>query len=135
MKHFFVFLMCFHTLIGYSQVHKFKAFESCLDESGGESKIADSKWKKVDILVVVNLTTKKVKIYGNKQGDYDITMVNDPIKNKNDDEVLVFHAVDGDGDECDILITVFKEHDADHYATMRIKYSIGDMVFRLKSDD
>lgn len=135
MKYLIVIILCLSHYVSHSQVYKFKAFESYLDKSKGDIEIDDNDWKKVDILVVINLDKKKIKIFGNKEGDYDLIMINDPIKNKNNDQVLVYHAVDEDGDECDIGITIFKGHDPDHWATMRIKYLSADMVFRLKKND
>jgi hypothetical protein len=87
------------------------------------------------MLVVVNLDKKKIKTYGDSAANYDIIMLNNPIKNKNNDVVLAFHTVDNDGDECDISLTVFKEHNPDHWATMRIKNEIADIVLRLKKED
>jgi hypothetical protein len=135
MKRLIVLLVLFGGLTSYAQVYKFRAFQTYGDNSKGARTIMESDYSKVDFLVVINLDKNRINTYGEKPYQFDIVKAFEPFKNKSDDDVLKYNAVDTDGDECNLTVVIFKNQEAMHTATLIVSYPSFDVHFRLKKND
>ena len=134
MKQFLTFGICLLSIVSYSQVYKFKAYQTYVREDLSKD-IDPAKWNTVDFLVVVNLTKNKINTYGNKEGDYDLIKLTDDYTTKGGDRIITYTAVDEDGEKCTIQIIRYKDADISAAATIVIQYHSGELAFRVKKDD
>ncbi|HEV3413394.1 MAG TPA: hypothetical protein VG101_13010 [Puia sp.] len=135
MKRLIVLFALFGAFTSYSQVYKFRCFQTYGDKTKGERPIMESDYTNVDFLVVVNLDKLRINTYAEKPFQFDIVKTFEPTKNKSDDDVLSYKAIDNDGDECKLTVVIFKNQEGKHTATLIISYSTFDVHFRLKKND
>ena len=107
------FLLSFMCVFSYAaDILKFQTTGLSIKtlENGSWTKWSD--WEKCSCLVVINIDKDVITIYSSEKQVYDIIECNDPYTDSDGDEVLKMHAVDQDGDECDIrLISRLKGSD------------------------
>lgn len=109
----FLSLCC---VVSYAaDVLKFQTTELSIKtlDNGSWSKWSD--WEKCSCLVVINLDKDVITIFSSEKQTYDITDCNDPYTDSDGDEVIKMHAVDQDGDECDIRLILRKSGAAQLY--------------------
>jgi hypothetical protein len=128
----FLSALVLSSFTGQSQVYKFRAFQSYFRPSDQTRPTSEDDWNKVDILVVLNFDKNKVTTFGNKEGDYDFISQNETYRNSNNDKVLSYQTIDGEGEKCTIEITIFNDQSGIHVATLSCIYPFGSINFRLK---
>ena len=125
---FIVFISC--CLTSYSQVYKFKAYQSCLSRHSDKT-IKESEWNNVDILIVINIDKKKINTYGEKEGDYDILKIESDEIMKDSTMMLTYSAIDEDGEKCKIYTFKYK----DGKRTMVFEYPEIELAFRIRKNN
>jgi hypothetical protein len=139
MKRLIVLFALFGGLTSYSQVYKFKAFQTYFDETNGKRKVLETEWSDVNFLVVINVDKDKIDTYGKKEEHIDIVQTYAPTKDANGNDFLSYTGVDDDGDKVRIEVTLFTRTEANkdnpHIATLVLVYPLGSILFRLKKND
>jgi len=124
--------LCLYSCFCYSQVYKFKAFESTVIANGDDSPI---KWKECDILTVINITKNKIQIYAKHNVDLDLISKGGFEKDAEQNIHVTYKAVDEGGVRCTIELVIFDNQDGRHKATLSLQYSDAHIVYRLKNTD
>lgn len=94
-------------------------------------------WQDVDILVVIDMSKNKIKVFSNAEPTYDIILFKGEITNANGDREAGYTCVDEDGIKCTASLVAFVNQDenARHVGTLTIEYKNIVYYFRLKRDD
>lgn len=132
MKYTLLAAACLCGYLGYSQVYKFKAFQTAI---AGPNQNDEIKWNSSDILTVINLDKSKVNIYAKETVDMDL--ISDGRTRKDDEKNLYidYDAVDQKGVKCTIEIVIFDDQIGRHKATLIIEYEDAHIIYRLKNTD
>jgi hypothetical protein len=124
------------SLSSSGQVYKYKAFQFTMavyDQNGKDT--YPNKWDSTDILVVINSDKNKIKIYSKQEQDIDMVSLLSTKKDNDDNTVLVYKCVDGDGKDCRAIFNIFKDQGQIHKETLTIQYSDMAFIYRLRNDD
>lgn len=119
----------------YSQVFKFKAFETYQRNNGDMKSVSEADWIHTDFLVVANLDKDKINTYGQTKGDFDIMKY---ISNDTDEDgntVWKLELLDGKAEKCTAEMTFFKNSPNFHVGTLTLYYPYEQIFFRLKKDE
>jgi hypothetical protein len=109
------------------QIHKYRAYQTKEGDNGT--------WEPRNILVVINPEKEKIHIYG--QTETDISIINKESESQRDDGVATFfRGVDQDGQDCEIMIKMFKEDGTpgENVALLIVIYKEARLFFSLKKD-
>ena len=135
MKYIMLGIISLYSHVAYSQVYKFRSFETYYATSIERTQKADAwQWNKVDILVVINYNKHKVDTYGEEETHYDLVKLEDTFTTEEGDNVDKYIGIDQNGEKCTVNIIVFKDQTGTHCATVSIDYIPGTLYFRLKKE-
>jgi hypothetical protein len=132
MKYILVTLLCVCNYIGYSQVYKFRAFQTAIIDINNNDTL---KWNDADILVVINLDKSKIQIYAKHPVDIDIISAGKGSKDDDGNAWGTYDAVDEEGAKCLVQWEVFKDQSGRHNSTLFIIYKDGRLIYRLKKPE
>jgi hypothetical protein len=136
MKYLLMGILSLNGLLAYSQVYKYKAIDSRLEEYNQQGKDTSTRdWEESGILVVVDLTNEKIKTYGEAPADFDLIHQKNRFTDIQGNETVVFSAVDTKGKKCEIEIIAFKDKEAVNFLNLVIRYSKMALILRLKKDE
>ena len=131
-----LFALLFLPVIGRSQVYKFRTIKAKLTFAYPTmAKVADDTlWKQVDMLVVVNDDTKKIKVYSSNPVNLDIAAI---WKSTYEKGILTtpYDCVDEKGRDCKVLITFYNDDTGQTISTMSIVYPKYTLSYRLKDTE
>ncbi len=105
---FLTLLFIFVTNILFGQLTKFKSstytsrFKS--EKTGNWSKWAEL--EKTEVLITIDLTNERIKIYSKKEQVYDIIKYYDKETDNDGDETLQFNCVNEDGLKCNVRFVI-----------------------------
>lgn len=138
MKYIITISLLLLVSMSYSQVYKYKAFNtffSIYDEKGKYVRKDDSTL--VDFLVVINFEKKKITTFGKRIGDIDLVSDINTYDDKEGNTWVDYDAVDGDGEKCKVQILIFKDQNQYQKSTLYIDYPKARtaLVLRLRKDD
>lgn len=105
-------LSLFFMNLSFGQVNKFKSNQFSLKWKLGSNWSAWSTPEKRDVLIVMNVNAKNIKIYPNDSDTtiiYDVVNVEGKSTNSNGDSILTFVCVDNDGDDCVVRLVGLKD--------------------------
>lgn len=109
-KFLFALLLSLCCVFSYAaDILKFQTTELSIktqNDNGTWTKWSD--WEKCSCLVVINLDKDVITIYSANKQIYDIVDCDDLYTDSDGDDVLKMHAVDQDGDECDVRLIMRK---------------------------
>lgn len=135
MKYLLMGLLSLYSLCGYTQVFKYKAFETYHRNNGDYKDVSEKEWINTNFLVVLNFDKDKINTYGQTKGDFDIIKY---IGNDLDDSgniVWKLDLLDKQGEKCTAEVTFFKHSPSFHVGTMTLYYPYEQIFFRLKKDE
>lgn len=116
----------------YSQVHKFRIFQSSAREPNKVIPDKEIKWNEVDLLLVVNLDRQKIQVYSSVEQEYDIIKKDSEDLNEEKTFFTTYSVVDKDGNKCELKLVVFDKSTDKHIGTLAVKYTNVELVYRFK---
>jgi hypothetical protein len=137
MKYIMLILALPTFLFGKAQtnVYKYKAFQTAtIDNTKNSIYTADVEWKKVDILVVLNVEKKKLKIYSEAEQDIDLIREMEENTHGTNNKWIREVGIDENGLKCNIEMEIFTDQSGIHVATLFVEYSDLAFVYRLQND-
>jgi hypothetical protein len=123
---FFTFSIC------YSQVTKFKTnsgYTKFFNENAQKWKEWEKLTNAVDILITLDMTNERIKIFSQSEQVYDIIKYYEKKTDSDGDDTISFQCVDQDGLKCKIRFLILNSEDGKKqlyvdYADMVILYNI-----------
>jgi hypothetical protein len=133
MKYILIGLLCLYGFASYSQVYKFRAFQTAM--SGSDKSNSTLKWNEVNLLVVINLNKDKIQIYAKNAVDIDLLEGSKGWFDADSNAWAQYSGVDESGQKCSIQWEVYKDQTGRHTSTLILTYSDGELVYRLKKPE
>lgn len=132
MKVIVIILSVLLPIFGKSQtqdVYKFRAFQAAAYKSTADEN-EEKDWKRVDILVTINLKKKKVSIYSKTPQHIDLISVRDQKTEKY--HAFIFEGIDNDGEEVLVTYIYHLNNDNHHIASLFIDIDSLIIAYKMK---
>jgi hypothetical protein len=131
-----LFALLFLPVIGRGQVYKFRTIKAKVtfaDPAMAKGTV-DTLWKQVDMLVVVNDDTKKIKIYSSNPVNLDIAAI---WKSNYEKGILTipYDCVDEKGRDCKVFMVFYNDETGQTISTMNLVYPKYTLSYRLKDTE
>lgn len=126
------------SIIGYSQVYKFRAFRVAMFPTDEDVKSNNpTTWDSVNLLIVINMDKNKVHIYAEKETDVDIVRLINTFPDKDNKEItwIFEQGVDQDGKDCKIITRLMPPQPSGYTAVLFLEYPIATYGFKLKKNE
>jgi hypothetical protein len=133
MKTLILAIFCLANSLCYSQIYKFRAFQTAMIESDNPNSVL--KWNDVNILTVINLNKDKIQIYAKSSVDIDLLSGSKAWLDENGNAWAQYNGIDESGQKCLIQWEVFKDQEGRHTSNLIIIYSDGHLIYRLKKPE
>ena len=133
MKYLLAILLSLFYCAGYSQVYKFRAFQTAMTESDKFNAIL--KWNDANLLVVINLDKDKIQIYAKNTVDIDLLGGSKGWLDADSNAWAQYDGIDESGQKCLVQWEVYKDQTGRHNSTLIITYGDGDLIYRLKKPE
>jgi len=136
MKYFIAAIALIYSSASYSQVYKYKAFNTYFkyfDETGKAIRTSDS--ISVDFLVVFNFPKNRINTYGKQEGNMDLISTLEDTTDQDGNVERIYTGIDQFGEKCEVHMKFYKAgYESDcilyyYYATPGVS-----MVYKLKKD-
>jgi len=130
----FITILLFSLTTTYSQIYKFRAFETkaaFYNEKGKD--ISSNEWQKTNILIVVDSDKEKISIYAKKEVYIDILTVS--VTHDADGDYVTYKGVDDGGVKMNAVYYMFKDKSTMHIGNLVLDYGSYVLAYRLKNTD
>lgn len=134
MKYMILIIVLFCSVSSYTQVYKFRAFETKVayyDEKGRDT--SNNEWQKNSILIVIDSDKEKISIYAKKE--FHIDIVTDSLTHDKDGDYVMYSGVDDRGIKMDAVYFIFKDQSTMHKGNLVLNYGSYAIAYRLKTTD